>query len=65
VHELGELEAEGILEHVSDAAFAGLAVDADDGFVAAAEVGGVDRDVDYVPRCAGFLDGPGLFDASR
>lgn len=60
VHELRQLEAEVVFENVRDAAFAGLAVDADDGFVTATEVGGVDRYIDHVPRRVGFLAGPGF-----
>ena len=62
VHEFRQGVAEGIFEHVSDAAFAGLAVDADDGFVTATEVGGVDRNVNNIPRGVRFLNGPRFFD---
>ncbi|MFN9902800.1 MAG: hypothetical protein ACK55Z_29275, partial [bacterium] len=39
-----------------------MGVDADDRFVAAADIGGVDRNIEHIPRLAGALAGPGLFD---
>ena len=47
---LGKLVAEFRFEDVSDAAFAGLRVDADDRLVAASDIGGVDRNVEGIPR---------------
>ena len=62
VHGFRQGVAELVLQHVGDAAFAGLGVDADDRAVAAADIGRVDRDVEHVPRLARFPGGPGLLD---
>ena len=62
VHEFRQGVAEFIFEDVSDAAFAGLGVDADDGLVATADIGGVDGDVKDIPRLVGFLSGPRFLD---
>ena len=55
---LGKLVAEFRFEDVSDAAFAGLGIDADDRLVAAADIGGVDRNVEGIPRLAFGLARP-------
>src|SRR6185312_14237838 len=47
-----QAQAVALLEDVGDAALAGLAVDADDGLVAAAEVGRIDRQVRHFPQAA-------------
>ena len=57
LHDLAELDLQQArqrqavvaLEQVRDAALARLAVDADDGLVGAADVGGIDRQVRHVP----------------
>ncbi len=63
VHCFRQRVAVFLLQHVGDAAFAGLGIDANDGLVVAADVGGIDGNVEYVPRVSGrllvprFLDG--------
>ena len=54
----GKLVAEFRFEDVSDAAFAGLRIDADDCLVAAPDIGGIDRNIEGVPRTAFVLAGP-------
>src|ERR1039457_1446854 len=60
VHELGQLEAELLLEDVGDSALSRLRVDPYDRPVAAPDVGGVDRYVKDVPRLSRLLLGQGL-----
>ena len=55
---LGKLVAEFRFEDVSDAAFAGLGIDADDRLVAAADIGWVDWNVESIPRLTCRLAGP-------
>jgi hypothetical protein len=55
VHQLRQLEAELVLQDVGDAALSRLGVDPDDRAVAAADVGGIDRDVEDVPGLPGLL----------
>ena len=50
MHELREVEAELAVEHVGDAAFAALGVDADDGLVGTTDVHRVDGEVGDVPE---------------
>jgi hypothetical protein len=49
VHGFGQVEAVFAIEDVGDAAFAGLGIDADNGFVGAANVGGIDGEVGDAP----------------
>ena len=65
VHQLGQLVAEFLFENVGHSTFAGLTVDANDRFVAAADIRRIDRDVENVPRLARFLGSPGFLDVSR
>jgi hypothetical protein len=64
LHPLGQLEALVLFEHPGEAALAGLRIDADHRFVAAAEVGRVDRQVGHRPQLvvAVFLRGEALLD---
>ena len=57
-----ELVAEFRLEEVCDAAFAGLGVDSNDRFIAAPDIGGIDGNVERIPRIAFGLVGPGFLD---
>ena len=50
VHQLGQVEAEVVLHHIGGTALARLAVDADDGFILPAHVGGVDGQVGDLPE---------------
>jgi hypothetical protein len=61
LHAARQADAVFLLEQVGDAAFARLAVDADHRFVAAADVGRVDRQVRHFPQLA-FLLGEALAD---
>ena len=49
VHGLGQIEAEGVLHDEGGAALARLGVDADDGLVLAAHVGGIDGQIGHLP----------------
>ena len=57
-----QLQAVLALEQVGDAALARLAVDADHGLVAAAQVLGIDRQIRHVPDVAFLARGEGLLD---
>ncbi|MCY1522052.1 hypothetical protein D9M68_568970 [compost metagenome] len=57
-----QLEAVLVLEQIGDATLARLAVHADDGVVAAAQVGGVDREVRHFPDGIVLLLGEALLD---
>src|SRR5690606_40173334 len=54
-----------LFEQVRHAALARLAVDADDGVIAAAQVGRVDRQVGNFPDGIGLLLGKALFEIGR
>jgi hypothetical protein len=62
LHATRQADAVFLLEQVGDAAFARLAVDADHRFVAAADVGRVDRQVRHFPQLAFLLLGEALAD---
>ena len=49
VHGLGRIDAELFFQHINNAAFAGLAVDADEFFILAADVGRVDVQIRDLP----------------
>ena len=57
-----QLQAEFLLQQIGHAALAGLAVDADDGVVAAAQVGRVDRQIRHFPDGVRLLLGEAFFD---
>ncbi|PAV93314.1 hypothetical protein WR25_16463 [Diploscapter pachys] len=52
---LGQLQALVLFDHPGDAALARLRIDADHRFVAAAEIGGVDRQIGDLPRLVVLL----------
>ena len=65
LHVLGQFDAELAFEQIRHAAFAGLAIDADDFAVFAADVRGVNREIRHIPMLRAvffpfvqpFLDG--------
>jgi len=57
-----KLVAEFRLEEVCDAAFAGLGIDSNDRFIATSDIGGIDGNVERIPRIAFGLVGPGFLD---
>ena len=62
LHATRQADVVFLLQQVGDTAFARLAVHTDHRFVAATDVGRVDRQVRHFPQCVGFLLGEALAD---